>query len=93
MFDLLLQSVQEGGEILRGEKEPASSYQVDPIDVKKLRKQLGLSRTKLAAALSVSERTIESWEQGRRNPSGSDRKLMTVIHKHPELLTELLSGA
>lgn len=92
MFDLLVQSVKEGGEILKGKREPASIYQISSIDVKTLRQELDLSRTKFAAALSVSERTVESWEQGKRRPSGSDRKLMGIMRRHPELLSELLSG-
>ncbi|MFN8510177.1 MAG: hypothetical protein U0Z75_06405 [Deinococcaceae bacterium] len=45
MFDLLVQSVKEGGEILKGKREPASIYQISSIDVKTLRQELDLTES------------------------------------------------
>jgi transcriptional regulator with XRE-family HTH domain len=40
--------------------------------VKKFREDKCLSRSELAAALGVSVRIVESWEQGRRSPGAFD---------------------
>ncbi|HET6534943.1 MAG TPA: helix-turn-helix domain-containing protein [Sphingomicrobium sp.] len=49
----------------------------------------GLSQSEFAAALGVSKRTLEQWEQGRRKPSGAARTLLKIAERHPELLREI----
>lgn len=49
----------------------------------------GLSQSEFAAALGVSKRTLEQWEQGRRKPSGAARTLLRIAERHPELLREV----
>lgn len=44
---------------------------MSPAQIKKIRKSLGLNTAKFGARFGVSGRTVEDWEQGRRNPSGS----------------------
>ncbi|MBI3917201.1 MAG: hypothetical protein HY322_09360 [Betaproteobacteria bacterium] len=43
----------------------------------------------MAAALGVSKRTMEQWEQGRREPSGAARTLLKIAERHPEVLLEV----
>lgn len=49
----------------------------------------GLSQTAFAALLGVSVRTLQDWEQGRREPSGAAKTLFRVAKNHPEILQEL----
>jgi putative transcriptional regulator len=37
----------------------------------------------------VSVRTLQEWEQGRRQPSGAAKTLFKVAERHPEVLREL----
>ena len=46
----------------------------------------GLSQSAFAALLGVSFRTLQDWEQGRREPSGAAKKLTRVAELHPEVL-------
>lgn len=46
LFEELLESVKQGGAILRGEIEPARSFEFDSPDVQAIRKQDGLSQEK-----------------------------------------------
>lgn len=39
--------------------------------LKEIRKKTGLNMKKFGLTLGVSERTVESWEQGRRKPNKS----------------------
>lgn len=57
--------------------------------VARIRLRSGLSQADFAAALGVSKRTIEQWEQGRRRPSGAAKTLLKIVDKHPEVLLEL----
>ncbi|MBK7541503.1 MAG: helix-turn-helix domain-containing protein [Candidatus Competibacteraceae bacterium] len=49
----------------------------------------GLSQAQFASLMGVSVRTLQDWEQGRRQPSGAARTLIKVAERHPEVLREL----
>ena len=55
----------------------------------RVRLKSGLSQAQFAAALGVSKRTLEQWEQGRRKPSGAARQLLKIAERHPEVLIEV----
>ena len=57
--------------------------------VVRVRLQSGLSQAQFAAALGVSKRTLEQWEQGRRKPSGAAKTLLRIAERHPEALIEV----
>jgi putative transcriptional regulator len=54
-----------------------------------VRLKSGLSQAQFAAALGVSKRTLEQWEQGRREPSGAAQTLLKIAERHPEVLLEV----
>ena len=49
----------------------------------------GLSQQEFALLLGVSARTLQDWEQGRREPTGAAKTLLRVAVSHPEVLREL----
>ncbi|MFN0318282.1 MAG: helix-turn-helix domain-containing protein [Burkholderiales bacterium] len=53
------------------------------------RASVGLSQQAFAQLLGVSPRTLQDWEQGRREPTGAARTLLKVAVKHPKLLRGL----
>ena len=93
LFEELIQSVREGGAILRGEKEPSRSWVIEEPDVVAIREHYGLSQTKFAALLGISVRTLQNWEQGRRQPRGPARVLLQVAAEHPDALLDLVRKA
>ena len=81
-------------EVLEGVKEIKAGggkrSSVKPAShVAQLRMKSGLSQAQFATALGVSKRTLEQWEQGRREPSGAARQLLRIVELHPELLVEI----
>ena len=57
--------------------------------IARARLKAGLTQVQFAALLGVSKRTLEQWEQGRREPSGAAKTLIRVAELHPEVLREL----
>lgn len=53
------------------------------------RASVGLSQQEFAQLLGVTPRTLQDWEQGRREPTGAARTLLKVAVKHPRLLRAL----
>ncbi len=51
----------------------------------------GLSQPEFARLLGVSPRTLQDWEQGRREPTGAARMLLRVAVSNPEILLKLQS--
>jgi putative transcriptional regulator len=52
------------------------------------RMQSGLSQSRFAALLGVSVRTLQEWEQGRKQPSGAAKTLLAIASKRPDVLNE-----
>ena len=81
-------------EVLEGVKEIKDGggrrTKVQPTSqVVRVRLKSGLSQAEFAAALGVSKRTLEQWEQGRREPSGAATQLLKIAERHPEVLVEV----
>lgn len=55
--------------------------------------KLGLSQAEFAAMLGVSVRTLQDWEQGRREPSGAARALLKVTVAAPGTVRKVLAAA
>jgi putative transcriptional regulator len=53
------------------------------------RASIGMSQQEFAELLGVSARTLQDWEQGRREPTGAARTLLKVAVKHPKVLRAL----
>jgi putative transcriptional regulator len=49
-----------------------------------------MSQSQFATLLGVSKRTLQDWEQGRREPSGAAKTLLRVAELHPEVLREMI---
>jgi putative transcriptional regulator len=64
---------------------------VEPNEVVQARENTGLSQAQFAEALSISKRTLQEWEQGRRSPSGAAQALIRIAMKHPEIVREALA--
>ena len=80
-------------EVLDGVREIKSGggkrTKVEPRSpVARARLQAGLTQARFSALLGVSKRTLEQWEQGRREPSGAAKTLIRVAERHPEVLRE-----
>ncbi len=88
LFAELVASVKEGGAILRGEKAALRTFNLDPLDIKRIREGYGLTQAQFAAMLGISVSTLRNWEQGRRVPEGPAMVLLRVADKHPDAVLD-----
>lgn len=70
----------------------APRYVPPRTDVRALRERLGLSQVKFAQRYMLSQRTIEDWEQHRREPSDAARVLLFAISRNHEAVERALHG-
>jgi putative transcriptional regulator len=56
------------------------------------RRNLDLTQAEFAKLLGVSKRTLQEWEQGRRQPSGAAKSLIAIAIKRPDVLKEILAA-
>lgn len=78
----LLQSVRE---MKAGRVHVVSSPVIEA------RRKTGLSQSQFAALLGVSVRTLQGWEQGRKQPSGAARTLLAIASTNPKAVLEVAS--
>jgi len=90
LFNELLESVREGGSILRGAKSPRRTFIMEMSDVQRIRAKYNLSQNEFARLLGISRATLQNWEQGRRVPQGPARVLLQVADKHPDAVYDVV---
>jgi putative transcriptional regulator len=50
------------------------------------RAKVGISQSEFATLLGVSVRTLQDWEQGRREPSGAAKTLLRIAALTPDAI-------
>jgi putative transcriptional regulator len=92
LFAELVKSMTQMNEIARGARAPSREFHVDAIAIKQLRAKIGLSQPKFAALLRVDVGTLRNWEQGRREPTGPAKALLTAISRDPTHVLKALAA-
>jgi len=62
-------------------------------DPRKIREALHQTQEGFAELLGVSVRTLQNWEQGRRDPQGPAERLLHVASRHPVELLDSMQTA
>ena len=84
LFEQLVESIQQADLIMKGKMQPGRVTEFPLMEVQAIRAKTGLSQSGFAQVLGVSRRTLENWEQGRRNPTGPARTLLRIVDADPE---------
>lgn len=90
LFNDLVQSLKEAGAIARAEAKPSRQYKLTPLDAKAVREQTGLSQHEFARLIHVSIKTLQNWEQHRRNPTGPAAALLKIVSTAPDVAIKAL---
>ena len=57
------------------------------------REKTGLSQSQFATLMGVSVRTLQGWEQGRKQPSGAARTLLAIASANPKAVLAVAGGS
>jgi len=91
----IIASLKEAVDWVEGKNVPVRVTTIDApaIDVRAVRRRLGLSQSSFAAKFGFQTATLRNWEQGRTRPDGPARVLLAVIARHPEAVEDALRRA
>ena len=90
LFDELTRSIKQAGAIARGERAPSHSHEFTPSRIQAVREQADLSQAQFALLLNVSVKTLQNWEQARREPTGAAKALLRIVEKEPKVALRAL---
>ncbi|HRM65347.1 MAG TPA: NadS family protein [Acidovorax temperans] len=85
LFEDLVGSLQEAKAISKGKAAPSRRFVVTAPDAKAVREQIGLSQSEFARLMRVSVKTLQNWEQHRRNPTGPAAALLKIMSSAPDV--------
>ncbi len=72
-------------------RKKAKVREFTPVDVKKIRAQVGMSQNEFASAFGISVSTLRHWERGDRTPQGPALVLLNVVAKEHKAVLKALS--
>ena len=89
----LLKALDEVRAIMEGGAKPGTYrvHTVGEIAARLARKRMGMTQVQFATTYGLDLRTVQDWEQGRREPSGPARVLLQVIVREPAAVKRALA--
>ncbi|MCD1584552.1 type II toxin-antitoxin system MqsA family antitoxin [Halomonas sp. IOP_14] len=85
----ILDGINEIKHFKKGRGALRTNELAEPSPPKMIRLKLNLSQSAFAGLLGVSIRTLQDWEQGRREPQGPAIALLRIAEQHPEVFDQL----
>ncbi len=88
----ILDGIQEIKEWQQGKKKLKTTQVSLPRakDVAKIRQKLALTQDEFANFMGVKVKTLQNWEQKRREPHGPARSLLRIAEKAPEAILKIM---
>jgi len=85
----ILEGIKEIKAFKDGKADLVTRVLSEPSHPKEIRARLNLSQTAFASLMGVSVRTVQDWEQDRREPRGPAKSLLRIAEQHPEVFLEV----
>ena len=92
LFEELVGALKEAKASAKGRAKPSRRFEVTAPDAKAVRGQTGLSQVDFAKLMRVGVKTLQNWEQHRRNPTGPAAALLEIVATAPEVALKSLHG-
>ncbi len=88
----ILRGAREALAYAQGERDGFVAHVPEQVDVKAVRRKVGLSQAKFATQFGFSIDAVRNWEQGRRQPDVAARAFLMVIEHEPDAVRRALTG-
>ncbi len=85
----ILEGIREIKAFKEGKVNLVTRELSEPSHPKEIRARLNLSQSAFAGLMGVSVRTVQDWEQSRREPSGPAKSLLRIAEQHPDVFLEI----
>ncbi|MCP4152952.1 MAG: helix-turn-helix domain-containing protein [bacterium] len=91
-FESIKQGLDEAMEFSKGNHQGVKVTIIDNVDVKKVRKTIGMTQKDFALSFGISLGTLRHWERGDRIPKGPALVLLNLVKRDPQAILKLLSA-
>ena len=88
----ILRGAREALAYAQGERDGFVAVVPVQVDVRAIRRKVGLSQAKFATSFGFSIDAVRNWEQGRRQPDVAARAFLIVIDREPDAVRRALSA-
>jgi putative transcriptional regulator len=89
-YDKIIAGLEDAIAHADGDESRGIAHMLPDVDVRAVRKKLGLSQDKFALRFGIPTSTLRNWEQGHRKPEGTARILLAVIGRYPKMVERVL---
>lgn len=90
-FDDIMEGLEQAARHAAGEDIPGLVVHVpETLDVAAIREKTKLSQPAFASSIGVRTSTLRQWEQGRRQPEGPARVLLSLVARKPRIVLDTL---
>ncbi len=90
-FESIKQGLQEAIDYSEGRLNNVRVYKPTPVDIKQMRKRVGMTQLEFSSAFGISIGTLRHWERGDRTPKGPALVLLNLVKKEPNTILRVLS--
>jgi putative transcriptional regulator len=92
-FESIKKGLNEAIDFAQGKEVKAKVTKLNPrLDVKMVRKNLGMTQKDFALSLGISLATLRHWERGDRKPHGPALILLNLVEKDPNTIFRILEA-
>jgi putative transcriptional regulator len=92
-FDRIRAGLEDAIAFSEGDTERGVAHVPAEIDVRAIRKALGLKQSEFAARYGFGLARLRDWEQGRSRPDSAARAYLLVIEREHEAVERALQAA
>jgi putative transcriptional regulator len=92
LADDIVQGLKNAAAFLEGKPGSARVHVPDAVNVKAIRRRLGMTQVQFCDAFGFDVLALREWEQGRRTPERTARAYLRVIAKAPGAVHRALAA-
>jgi putative transcriptional regulator len=92
-FDKIKAGLEDAIAFAQGDESRGTIHVPETIDVRGIRKGLGLSQEQFSARYGFGLARLRDWEQGRSSPDSAARAYLIVIQREREAVDRALRAA